>query len=118
MSQNHPDKLVAQGLPESMIAAAHERTQRILEAYELVKTHPERGHDALRNIEFPWPVAEVVRQHHERLDGSGYPRGLKGEEILLEARIIAVADLTPSSRRAGYSPRSERSDPATRCPSG
>jgi PAS domain S-box-containing protein len=60
--------------------------------YELVKTHAERGAEALRGIEFPWPVAEVVRQHHERLDGSGYPRGLKGDEILLEARIVAVAD--------------------------
>jgi PAS domain S-box-containing protein len=60
--------------------------------FELVKTHAERGHEALRAIEFPWPVAETVRQHHERLDGSGYPRGLKGEEILLEARIVAVAD--------------------------
>jgi len=60
--------------------------------FELVKTHAERGYEALRAIEFPWPVAEAVRQHHERLDGSGYPRGLKGEEILLEARIVAVAD--------------------------
>jgi len=60
--------------------------------FELVKTHAERGYEALRAIEFPWPVAETVRQHHERLDGSGYPRGLKGEEILLEARIVAVAD--------------------------
>jgi PAS domain S-box-containing protein len=60
--------------------------------YELVKTHPDRGFEVLRPIEFPWPVAEVVRQHHERLDGSGYPRGLRGEEILLEARIVAVAD--------------------------
>jgi PAS domain S-box-containing protein len=60
--------------------------------FELVKTHAERGHEVLRNIEFPWPVADVVRQHHERLDGSGYPRGLKGDEILLEARIVAVAD--------------------------
>jgi PAS domain S-box-containing protein len=60
--------------------------------FELVKTHPERGYEALRHIEFPWPVAETVRQHHERLDGSGYPRGMKGEEILLEARIVAVAD--------------------------
>ncbi|MDH4105912.1 MAG: PAS domain S-box protein, partial [Gammaproteobacteria bacterium] len=60
--------------------------------FELVKTHAERGFEALRAIEFPWPVAETVRQHHERLDGSGYPRGLRGEEILLEARIVAVAD--------------------------
>jgi PAS domain S-box-containing protein len=60
--------------------------------FELIKTHAERGYEVLRGIEFPWPVAETVRQHHERLDGSGYPRGLKGEEILLEARIVAVAD--------------------------
>ncbi len=60
--------------------------------FELVKTHAERGHEILSRIEFPWPVAEAVGQHHERLDGSGYPRGLKGEEILLEARILAVAD--------------------------
>jgi PAS domain S-box-containing protein len=60
--------------------------------YELVKLHVERGYELLRPIDFPWPVAEVVRQHHERLDGSGYPRGLKGEAILLEARIVAVAD--------------------------
>jgi PAS domain S-box-containing protein len=76
--------------------------------YELVKTHVERGHECLRRIEFPWPVAEVVRQHHERLDGSGYPRGLQGEEILLEARIVALADaaeamLAPRPQRAALS---------------
>jgi HD-GYP domain-containing protein (c-di-GMP phosphodiesterase class II) len=60
--------------------------------FELVKTHAERGYEILRRVEFPWAVAETVRQHHERLDGSGYPRGLKGDEILLEARIVAVAD--------------------------
>jgi PAS domain S-box-containing protein len=76
--------------------------------YELVKTHAERGFEILRQVEFPWPVAEAVRQHHERLDGSGYPRGLKGEEILLEARIVAVADaaeamLAPRPQRAALS---------------
>jgi HD-GYP domain-containing protein (c-di-GMP phosphodiesterase class II) len=60
--------------------------------FELVKTHPECGFESLRRIEFPWPVAEVVRQHHERMDGSGYPRGLRGEDVLLEARIVTVAD--------------------------
>jgi HD-GYP domain-containing protein (c-di-GMP phosphodiesterase class II) len=60
--------------------------------FELVKTHADRGFEVLRSIEFPWPVAETVRQHHERLDGSGYPRGLRGDEIQLEARIVAVAD--------------------------
>lgn len=61
--------------------------------YDLIKTHPRVGHDVLRTVEFPWPVAEIVHQHHERMDGSGYPRGLKGEAILQEARIIAVADV-------------------------
>ena len=76
--------------------------------YELVKTHAERGYESLRQVGFPWPVADVVREHHERLDGSGYPRGLKGEEILLEARIVAVADaaeamLAPRPQRAALS---------------
>ena len=61
--------------------------------YELIKTHPEVGNKILENIEFPWPVAEIINQHHERFNGSGYPSGLKGEDILLEARIIAVADV-------------------------
>ena len=72
--------------------------------FELVKTHTERGHECLQHIEFPWPVAEAVRQHHERLDGSGYPRGLRGEEILLEARIVAVADAV----EAMLAPRPQR----------
>lgn len=59
----------------------------------LVKVHPRAGYEVLKKVDFPWPVAEIVLQHHERLDGSGYPQGLKGEEILLEARIIAVADV-------------------------
>lgn len=60
--------------------------------YTLIKIHPEAGYEILKGVDFPWPVAEIVRQHQERLDGSGYPRGLKGEDILLEARILAVAD--------------------------
>ena len=61
--------------------------------YEMIKMHPGAGHSLFEGIEFPWPVAEIIYQHHERLDGSGYPRGLSGEEIMLEARIIAVADV-------------------------
>jgi len=61
--------------------------------FAIIKTHPKVGYDILRPIEFPWPVAETVYQHHEKMDGSGYPRGLSGKEILLEARIIAVADV-------------------------
>ncbi len=59
----------------------------------MVREHPEAGWEILKDIDFPWPVAEIVRQHHERLDGSGYPRGLAGGTIRLEARIIAVADV-------------------------
>jgi putative nucleotidyltransferase with HDIG domain len=59
----------------------------------LLQSHVDAGYDILKGIDFPWPIAEFVRQHHERLDGSGYPRGLKGDEICLEARIIAVADM-------------------------
>lgn len=61
--------------------------------FGLIKAHSEAGHDILKDIPFPWPVAQMVHQHHERLDGSGYPLGLKGEEIMLEARILAVADV-------------------------
>ncbi len=59
----------------------------------LVRGHAKSGYDILKNLEFPWPVAEAILQHHERLDGSGYPRGLKSEEIILEARILMVADV-------------------------
>ena len=59
----------------------------------LVKTHAQSGYEILKNIKFPWPIAQVVLQHHERIDGSGYPLGLKGREILLEAKIIGVADV-------------------------
>ncbi len=60
---------------------------------DLVRGHAEAGYEILKNVDFPWPVALIVRQHHERLDGSGYPLGLKGDQILLESRILAVADV-------------------------
>jgi PAS domain S-box-containing protein/putative nucleotidyltransferase with HDIG domain len=59
----------------------------------LVKTHAQTGFEIIREIEFPWPIARMVLEHHERMDGSGYPSGLKGDEILLESRILAVADV-------------------------
>jgi len=59
----------------------------------IIKCHPTVGYEILKTIHFPWPVAEIVHQHHEHLDGSGYPRGLNDEEILLEAKILAVADV-------------------------
>lgn len=61
--------------------------------FELVKSHPQTGFDIIKDIQFPWPIAQMVLQHHERLDGSGYPNGMKSEEVLLEAKIIAVADV-------------------------
>lgn len=60
--------------------------------YDVVKVHPKAGYDILKSIEFPWPIAEIVLQHHERMDGSGYPQGLSENAILIEARIMAVAD--------------------------
>jgi len=59
----------------------------------IVQEHAEKGYDILKKIDFPWPIAEIVYQHHERMDGSGYPRGLKGKEILLQSKIIMVADV-------------------------
>jgi PAS domain S-box-containing protein len=61
--------------------------------FELIKAHPQVGYDILKDIDFPWPVARTVLQHHERLDGSGYPAGITGEAIAPEARILAVADV-------------------------
>jgi len=61
--------------------------------FSLIKIHPQNSYDILKNIEFPWPIAEIVLQHHERIDGSGYPKGLKGDDIMLESKILAVADV-------------------------
>ena len=61
--------------------------------YNMIKTHPEASYNMIKNIEFSWPVANIVLQHHERINGSGYPQNLKGSDILLEAKILAVADV-------------------------
>jgi HD-GYP domain-containing protein (c-di-GMP phosphodiesterase class II) len=61
--------------------------------FSLIKQHSLSGYEMLKDVESPWPLAEIVHQHHERMNGSGYPRNLKGDEILLEARIMAVADV-------------------------
>jgi putative two-component system response regulator len=63
----------------------------------LMKEHPRVGYEILKNIKFPWPIAEAIYQHHERLDGSGYPHGLLAEEILIEAKILAVADVVEAT---------------------
>lgn len=64
--------------------------------FMLIKEHAEQGYEILKDVQSPWCLAEIVRQHHERMDGSGYPQGLKGTEILMEARILAVADVVES----------------------
>lgn len=61
--------------------------------FDLIKTHPRVGYEILKSIEFPWPLAQMVLQHHERIDGSGYPAGIEGKDILLGARILGVADV-------------------------
>lgn len=61
--------------------------------FNIIKWHPQAGYDILKALKFPWPVGQGILQHHERLDGSGYPHGLHGEDILLEARVLAVADV-------------------------
>lgn len=61
--------------------------------FNLIKTHSQVGYDVLKAIDFPWPVAKIILQHHERIDGSGYPHNLSGDEIMLEARILGVADV-------------------------
>lgn len=77
--------------------------------YAIVKEHPEVGYAILKGIEFPWPVVDIIYQHHERLDGSGYPQGLKGDEICLEARIVAVADVVAAmSSHRPYRPGLDR----------
>lgn len=61
--------------------------------YKLIKTHPQTGFDILKNIDFPWPVAKAVFQHHERINGSGYPTGMNGTDMIIEAKILAVSDV-------------------------
>ncbi len=61
--------------------------------FNLIKNYPKVGYDILKKIDFPWPIAEIVLQHQEKIDGSGYPRGLKGDEICIEAKILGVANV-------------------------
>jgi len=60
---------------------------------KMIKSHPKTGYEILKRVEFPWPIAQIILQHHERIDGSGYPSGLQDKEILIEAKIIGVADI-------------------------
>ncbi len=78
------------GVPSELLS----KPSRLNEVeFQLIKTHSRAGYDILKNIDFPWPIAEIVYQHHEKINGTGYPRGLAGDAILIEARIITVADV-------------------------
>ncbi len=77
-------------IPQAILSKPHKLSE--LE-FGLIKTHSRVGYDLLKNISFPWPIAEIVLQHHEKLDGSGYPEGITGEEMLYEAKILCVADV-------------------------
>jgi HD-GYP domain-containing protein (c-di-GMP phosphodiesterase class II) len=92
-------------VPQEVLAKRDRLTD---EEYELIKTHPTLGYELLRGAQTAWPLADVVLQHHERLDGSGYPNGLTAEEILPESRIVAVADVVEamSSERPYREPHS------------
>jgi len=79
------------------------KPKKLLEIeFNLIKIHSQAGYDILKDIEFPWPIARIVLERHERMDGSGYPNGLIGDQILLESRIVAVADVVESM--ASYRP--------------
>jgi len=78
------------GIPTDILIKPSKLTDK---EFEFIKLHPKIGSQIAKQIDFPWPVAEIIYQHHERLDGSGYPRGLTGNQILEEARILAVADV-------------------------
>lgn len=80
-------------VPAEILAKPNKLTEN---EYALIKEHAGAGFEILKEVDFPWPVANIALQHHERMDGSGYPQGLKGEEIILEARIMAVADVIES----------------------
>lgn len=78
------------GIPAEILAKPRRLTAV---EFEMIKAHPSIGFDIIKNVSFPWPIAQIILQHHEKIDGSGYPKGLKGEEILLESKILAVADV-------------------------
>ncbi|HKN22714.1 MAG TPA: PAS domain S-box protein [Terracidiphilus sp.] len=78
------------GIPAEILAKPGDLTEH---QYNLLKEHVQLGYEIVKNVQFPWPIAQMILQHHERLDGSGYPQGLKADEILIESRILAVADV-------------------------
>ena len=81
------------GIPLNILCTQEKLTDQ---EWELIRRHPQTGYDILKSINLPWPIAETAQQHHERMDGSGYPQRLSGEDIILEARIVMVADVVES----------------------
>lgn len=80
-------------IPSGILNKPGELTE---EERAVIRQHPVLGAEIMRRVDFPWPVSDIILQHHERLDGSGYPHGLAGDDIMLEARIVAVADVVES----------------------
>jgi len=82
------------------------KSSKLAEAeYICIKNHLKISYDIFKKVDFPWPIAEIIFQHHERLDGSGYPRGLNSDDILMEAKIIAIADVVEAmSSKRPYRP--------------
>src|SRR5208283_4086652 len=78
------------GIPAEILVKPGHLTET---QFTLLKEHAQLGYEIVKNVHFPWPIAQMILQHHERLDGSGYPQGLKADEILIESRILAVADV-------------------------
>jgi len=85
------------GVPISILTKKEKLTD---EDFENIKRHPQTGYEILAKVDFHWPLAEIVRQHHERINGKGYPQGLTGDQMLLEAKIIAVADVMEAISKA------------------
>jgi HD-GYP domain-containing protein (c-di-GMP phosphodiesterase class II) len=78
------------GIPAEILAKPGRLTPT---QFSLIKEHVQLGYDLVKNVRFPWPIADMILQHHERMDGSGYPNNIKGDAMLLESRILAVADV-------------------------
>ena len=78
------------GIPAEILAKPRRLTAM---EFGMIKEHPTIGFNILKVVKFPWPIAQIIVQHHERIDGSGYPAGIKGDDMLLESKILAVADI-------------------------
>jgi HD-GYP domain-containing protein (c-di-GMP phosphodiesterase class II) len=78
------------GIPAEILAKPRRLTAM---EFGMIKEHPTIGFNILKSVSFPWPIAKIIFQHHERIDGSGYPMGIKGDDLLMESKILSVADV-------------------------